>query len=127
MSADIIDVEAARAARDAKRAEEAIPEIAAEIREFRREHDPSPPEDAPITLAEIARTALERYQVARRAAENLWREQRKAAGEPRRRSVFSAPDPSRPWDVSDRAAEDHQARACSRPASPVSPQRSGSV
>jgi hypothetical protein len=102
MSADVIDVEAARAARGAKQVTDAMPEIAAEIREFRRGHDSSPPEAAPITLAEIARVALERYNVARRAADDLWREQRKAAGYERRAAVYSAPDPSRPWDVSDR-------------------------
>jgi hypothetical protein len=93
----VTDLEAARAARDAKRAEEGMPEIAAEIREG-RVHDL----DAPITLAEVARVALERYRIARRAAYDLWRERLKAAGDERRKAVYSAADPSRPWDVSDR-------------------------
>lgn len=60
------------------------------------------PEDAPIRLAEVARVALDRYNIARRAAFDLWRERLKAAGDERRKAVYAAPDPSRPWDVSDR-------------------------
>jgi hypothetical protein len=78
-----------------------MPEIVSEVREFRRGHSlSSPPQDAPVTLAEIARVALERYYVAQRAAHDAWCAKRKANDAPRR-AVYSAPDSARPWDVSD--------------------------
>jgi hypothetical protein len=54
MSADIIDVEAARTARDGKQVTDAMPEIVSEVREFRQRHPSSSPD--------IARVALDRYQ-----------------------------------------------------------------
>jgi len=95
----IIDLAKARAERTASTPSEIEDDVIAHRELFVA---PGYPVDrSPVKAGEIAQAAQRRYEEWRRAAWEAFR----ATHNRGERAKYSAPDPSRPWDVSDRGGE----------------------
>jgi hypothetical protein len=97
---NIVDLKLVHQRRDEEQSAGEAHEIFEHIRAHRRDHWPHPPENAPVTLKELAELAYDRYRAVRDIADEISRA--KLSKSERGREKYSVPDPERPWDFAGR-------------------------